>query len=63
MYTKPLATIKIMAKPIKETPFLRGKDAENFVESNKEVIKASEEEKEEIKASYEALKGIAQFAI
>lgn len=52
-----------MAKPIKETPFLSGKDAKNFVEENKEVIKASKEEREEIKASYEALKEIAQFAI
>lgn len=53
----------IMAKPIKETPFLFGKDAKDFVQENKEVVKASEEEKEEIRASYEALKEIAQFAI
>ena len=52
-----------MAKPIKETPFLFGKDAKNFVRENKEVLKASKEEKEQIRASYEALKEIAQFAI
>ncbi len=52
-----------MAKPIKETPFLSGKDAKDFVKENKEVVKASEEEKKEIRASYEALKEIAQFAI
>lgn len=52
-----------MAKPIKETPFLSGKDAKNFVENNKVVVKVSKKEKEKIKASYEALKGIAQFAI
>ena len=52
-----------MAKPIKETPFLSGKDAKTFVKENKVVKKVSKKEKEEIKASYEALKNIAQFAI
>jgi hypothetical protein len=52
-----------MAKPIKETPFLSGKDARTFIEENKEVAKASEQEKEEIKQSYEALKNIAKFDI
>lgn len=52
-----------MAKPIKETPFLYGTDAKKFVEENKTVTKASESEKEEINASYKALKEIAQFAI
>ncbi len=52
-----------MAKPIKETPFLFGKDARNFVKENKEVNKASVKEKREINESYLALKEIAQFAI
>lgn len=52
-----------MAKPIKETPFLSGKDAKDFVQENKEVVKVSEEEKEDIKTSYEALKSIAEFDI
>ncbi|WP_200825165.1 hypothetical protein [Aquimarina sp. AU119] len=52
-----------MAKPIKETPFLSGKDAKNFIEDNKEVKKVSEAEKTEIKESYEALKSIAEFEI
>ncbi|MDB9954255.1 hypothetical protein OAD49_01700 [Flavobacteriaceae bacterium] len=52
-----------MAKPIKETPFLSGKDAKNFIRENKDVVKVSKKEKEEIKASYEALKSIAQFAV
>jgi len=52
-----------MAKPIKETPFLSGKDAKNFIRENKDVVKVSNKEKEEIKASYEALKSIAQFAV
>lgn len=52
-----------MAKPIKETPFLSGKDAKDFVKENRDVVKVSKEEKEEIRASYHALKSIAQFAI
>lgn len=50
-----------MAKPIKETPFLYGKDAETFVKENKEVKKVSEEEKEEINKNYEALRKVAEF--
>ena len=52
-----------MAKPIKETPFLTGRDAEIFIEDNKLVEKASCEEKEEINESYENLKSIATFEI
>ena len=51
-----------MAKPIKETPFLSGKDAKIFVEENINVHKVSKEEKEKIMRSYKALKDIAQFA-
>jgi len=43
-----------MAKPIKETPFLRGKDAENFVakiNENKHQ-KASREEYDRVMANY-----------
>ena len=52
-----------MAKPIKETPFLTGKDADTFVKENKEVKKASNEEKEEIKEDYELLMSLAEFGI
>ena len=52
-----------MAKPIKETPVLSGKDAKDFVRENREIVKVSIEEKEQIRASYEALKGIAKFNI
>ena len=52
-----------MAKPIKETPFLSGKDADTFVKENKEVKKVSKEEKEEIKEDYELLMSLAQFGI
>ncbi|ASO08305.1 hypothetical protein [Arenibacter algicola] len=51
-----------MAKPIKETPFLRGKDAIDFVRNNEEVKKASQEEREKIKKGYDALRSIAEFA-
>ena len=44
-----------MAKPIKETPFLCGKDADTFVKENKEVKKVSNEEKED-EAFRESLK-------
>ena len=52
-----------MAKPIKETPFLTGKDAKKFVEDNKDVEKISDVEREEIKASYQNLKDIAEFEL
>ena len=52
-----------MATRIKETPVLSGKDAENFVRENREVVKVSTGEKEQIRASYKALKKIAQFDI
>ena len=52
-----------MAKPIKETPFLYGEDAENFITENTKVEKVSSEEKEEIIEGYEALKNIAKFNI
>jgi len=52
-----------MAKPIKETPFLYGSDAENFVKENEEVTKLSKEEKEGLEEGYNALKSIAKFKI
>ncbi len=52
-----------MANPIKETPVLKGKDAMKFVEENKQIEKATEEERTEIKENYEALKSIAKFDI
>lgn len=52
-----------MAKPIKETPFLYGEDAEKFVNENSKVEKVSDEVKEGIEEGYEALKNIAKFNI
>ncbi|WP_293710321.1 hypothetical protein [uncultured Parabacteroides sp.] len=50
-----------MAKPIKETPVLFGKDAERFIQSIEEVKPASAEEKKRVKDAYEKLKRIATF--
>lgn len=52
-----------MAKLIKETPILRGKDAIRFFQHMKkaETEKVSPEIKERIKASYNKLKSISKF--
>jgi len=47
-----------MAKPIKETPILRGKDAIRFLDALKENKKVSPEELAKIKANYERIKSI-----
>ena len=52
---------KVMAKPIKETPILFGKDAERFLKEIENVKPASEAEKARVKASYEKMKKIATF--
>lgn len=52
---------KIMARPIKETPVLKGKDAERFVENNKIVTRESGAAKKRINENYKALKGISRF--
>ena len=52
-----------MAKPIKETPVLLGKDAELFIRENKEVKKISKKEKDKIKNDFETLSRIAAFGI
>lgn len=50
-----------MARPIKETPILYGKDAERFVRDMKNVQPASEEERKRVRASYEKIKKLATF--
>lgn len=50
-----------MARPIKETPILYGKDAERFVRDMKNVKPASEEERKRVRASYEKIKKLATF--
>jgi len=52
-----------MARPIKETPVLKGYDAIRFLTkiNSTDRPKATQQEKEKIKSDYEALKSIATF--
>ncbi len=52
-----------MAKPIKETPILYGRDAKNFINNTKDsnVKKVTTQEMERIKSAYEKLSAIAKF--
>lgn len=50
-----------MARPIKETPVLRGKDAENFAKRMANPAPVSKAEKEAAKKAYEAFKAISTF--
>ena len=50
-----------MATPIKETPILKGKDAERFLRLMYEVKPVSKEEREKIKQDYEYMMSIANF--
>lgn len=50
-----------MARPIKETPVLRGYDADRFIERMESVGRASAKEIEEAKKAYEAFKAISTF--
>lgn len=50
-----------MARPIKETPVLKGNDAKRFVEKNKTVARESGEARKRINNNYKALKGISKF--
>lgn len=50
-----------MARPIKETPVLKGKDAERFIERMDTVGRASAKEIEEARTAYEAFKAISTF--
>jgi len=50
-----------MARPIKETPTIRGKDSIRFQKEMDNLAPASAEEKERMKRSYEFMKSIATF--
>jgi ribosomal protein L7/L12 len=52
-----------MAKPIKETPILTGKEAADFLYAAKvaEQQKITKQEAERIKASFKRLSAIAKF--
>lgn len=53
--------LKIMARPIKETPVITGKDAKRFAEKMAHLKPESKEEKEAAKRVYEKFKAIAAF--
>ena len=50
-----------MARPIKETPVLRGKDAEIFAKKIANPAPVSKSEKEAAKKAFEAIKAISTF--
>lgn len=50
-----------MARPIKETPVLKGKDADNFAQRIAHPAPVSESEKEAAKQAYELFKSISTF--
>jgi hypothetical protein len=52
-----------MAKPIKNTPVLKGKDAQRFLEKHDAASRAvvDKKEKERILANFQKLQSIAQF--
>ena len=54
-----------MAKPIKDTPVLKGQDANNFLEASKkaETNKVSKTELDRIKKNFKKFKAIATFSL
>lgn len=52
-----------MAKPIKETPVLKGNDAKVFIAKMKEAdtVRVSKEEKARIRANFAKVRAIANF--
>ncbi len=50
-----------MARPIKETPELFGKDAERFEKIISQLQPVSDQEKERAKKAYELMKSISNF--
>lgn len=52
-----------MARPIKETPVLKGKDAERFRYNMEHPTSVSSEEVAKARQTYERFKSIATFAL
>ena len=52
-----------MARPIRETPILRGKDAKRFAERMANVKPISPEERAKAREIYEKFKKIADFTL
>ncbi|MDR2594458.1 MAG: hypothetical protein LBC87_06800 [Fibromonadaceae bacterium] len=50
-----------MARPIKETPTIKGKDSIRFQEAMDNPIPVSKEQKEKQRRAYEFMKSIATF--
>ncbi len=50
-----------MARPIKQTPVLKGKDAKRFAERLAHPSPVSQSEKDEARKAYEAFKAISTF--
>ncbi|MCM1452564.1 MAG: hypothetical protein NC102_09900 [Clostridium sp.] len=50
-----------MARPIKETPELFGKDAERFEKLISHRMPVSQEERERARKAYEVMKSISNF--
>ena len=57
-FAAELFKVKIMAKPIKETPILFGDDAIRFIERMESVQKETDEERETRIADYLLIKSI-----
>jgi hypothetical protein len=52
---------RVMAKPIEETPILRGKDAERFLKRIEENHKVTQEEYDKIMSTYERWEKIIEW--
>lgn len=50
-----------MAKPIKETPVLTGKDAEVFIKNADNVVRINAQERARIRENFARLQAIAKF--
>jgi len=50
-----------MARPIKETPTISGKDSIRFQEAMDNLVPISREEKEEMERAYQFFKSISTF--
>jgi hypothetical protein len=50
-----------MARPIKDTPIIWGKDAKRFTEAMENVQPLSKEERKKQREAYELFKSIATF--
>ncbi|MDR0692242.1 MAG: hypothetical protein LBF69_04305 [Prevotellaceae bacterium] len=52
-----------MARPIKDTPIISGKDEERFLKAMENIVPISKERREEQRKAYEWFKSIATFPL